>query len=132
MSRPSIQDVAKLAQVSPMMVSRVLQGKKGQVSQKNTERILDAVRELDYVPVRSARQNRHVKTHVIGLAMDDVVSFEGFVGATTSHGVGEAAFAADYDVLLMRSHHESSLEQQKMQFLDRRCDGFITISLLSK
>jgi DNA-binding LacI/PurR family transcriptional regulator len=130
MSRPSIQDVAKLAQVSPMMVSRVLQGKKGQVSQKNADRILDAVRELDYVPVRSSMQNRHVKTHVIGVAMDDALSFEGLVGATTSHGIREAAFAADYDVLLMRSHRESSLQEQKMQFLDHRCDGFIAISIL--
>ena len=128
MARASIQQVARHAGVSAMTVSRMLRGQKGLVSAKNQERILAALRDLDYVPVRTAMQNRHVKTGVIGLAFDNIFSMKTYVGAHTFEGLREAAFARNYDLLLLHSRPESSLDEQKMQFLDRRCDGFVFVS----
>jgi DNA-binding LacI/PurR family transcriptional regulator len=128
MARASIRQVAEHAGVSAMTVSRVLRGSDGVVSAKTRERILAAVRELDYVPVRSAMQNRHVRTGVIGLVFDQIFSMKSVVGANTFDGLREAAFAYDYDLLLLRSRPESSFEQQKQQFLDRRSDGFVFVT----
>lgn len=58
MARASIRQVAEVAGVSTMTVSRVLHGQGGS---QHEERVLAAVRELDYVPVRSAVQNRHMQ-----------------------------------------------------------------------
>lgn len=47
--RPTIRDVAKLAGVSHMTVSRVLQ-KSGKVKKATVQRVLQAVKQLDYRP----------------------------------------------------------------------------------
>lgn len=111
-----------------MTVSRIARGRHDAVSPQRRERVLAAMRELDYVPVRTAFQNRHSETRIIGLVVDDIYSYQGLVAPRTLDGLREAAFAADYDVLLMRSQPMSSVDEQKLQLLDRRCDGFIFVS----
>ena len=124
MARASIRQVAEAAGVSTMTVSRVLHGKGGS---QHEERVLSAVRELDYVPVRSAMQNRHVKTNIIGVLLDDEFTFETPIGQQTFDGLRRAAFAGGYDLLMLHPQHQLPLEKQKIQFLDRRCDGFIFV-----
>lgn len=60
--------------------------------------------------------------------MDVAFTYKGLVAPHTFDGIRQTAFAANYDVLMLHSSPLSSLEQQKMQFLDRRCDGFIFVS----
>lgn len=50
----TIRDVAKLAQVSPSTVSAVLNNK-GYISDDARSRVMAAIRELNYTPLRSAR-----------------------------------------------------------------------------
>lgn len=107
-----------------MTVSRVLHGQGGS---QHEERVLAAVRELDYVPVRSAVQNRHVKTNILGVLLDDEFSFESPLGQRTFDGLRRAAFEGGYDLLMLHPQHHRPLEKQKIQFLDRRCDGFIFV-----
>ena len=107
-----------------MTVSRVLRGQGGSQFE---EQVLAAVRQLDYVPVRSAVQNRHVKTNVIGALLDAEFSFESELGRQTFDGLRRAAFQAGYDVLLLRPQQHEPLEKQKIPFLDRRCDGFVFV-----
>ncbi len=87
----TIKDVAKRAGVSPATVSRCLNGKR--VRPDLQERILEAVKELNYQPNLAARSLVSEKSHLIGVvipdisnpffadvvrAIDDVASFHGY------------------------------------------------------
>lgn len=52
--RATLKDVAQRAGVSSATVSYVLNGKQS-VSEKTKQRVLEAVRQLDYVPDLNAR-----------------------------------------------------------------------------
>ena len=52
---PTISDVARLANCSPMTVSRVINGERS-VREQTRHAVLDAIRELNYQPNRAARR----------------------------------------------------------------------------
>lgn len=62
----SIYDVAKKSGLSVVTVSRVLNGAES-VRAKNRQRVLDAIKELDYHPNAAARSLARGKTGIIGL-----------------------------------------------------------------
>ena len=51
----TLKDIAERAGVSSMTVSRVMNGKRGAVSQETSERIKKIAQEMGYVPNSSAR-----------------------------------------------------------------------------
>jgi len=70
--RPSMSDVARLAGVSQTTVSFILNDTPGNtIPQETRERVLAAVRELDYRPNVSARNLRTQSTNLIGYGFDD-------------------------------------------------------------
>jgi LacI family transcriptional regulator len=127
--RSTIRQVAARAKVSPMTVSHALNGRKQSMGAETYERVLEAVRELNYVPVRTAAQNRHVETRAIG-----VVPFHANLSHTpldnfTNGGIYEGARKHGYDILVMlRDDSEWMVNRQGARFLDRRSDGFIFVS----
>ncbi|MGN7764181.1 LacI family DNA-binding transcriptional regulator [Paenibacillus sp. 22594] len=62
----SIFDVAKKSGLSVVTVSRVINGA-GSVREKNRQKVLDAIKELDYRPNAAARSLASGKTGIIGL-----------------------------------------------------------------
>ena len=64
--RQTITDVARLAGVSPMTVSRVINGEKN-VRESTRVRVADAIRQLDYAPNHAARSLASAQTMRIGL-----------------------------------------------------------------
>ncbi|WP_187329939.1 LacI family DNA-binding transcriptional regulator [Arthrobacter sp. Rue61a] len=68
--RPTIYDVAKLAGVSPSLVSLVLQNP-GKVSDKRRDAVRTAITELGYRPSRAATTLASSRTKSIGLVIDD-------------------------------------------------------------
>ncbi|UKA59663.1 LacI family DNA-binding transcriptional regulator [Arthrobacter sp. FW306-2-2C-D06B] len=68
--RPTIYDVAKLAGVSPSLVSLVLQAP-ARVSDKRREAVQAAMSELGYRPSRAATTLASNRTKSIGLVIDD-------------------------------------------------------------
>jgi len=70
--RPSMSDVARRAGVSQTTVSFILNDTPGSnIPQETRERVLAAVRELDYRPNVSARNLRTQSTNLIGYGFDD-------------------------------------------------------------
>lgn len=69
--RARIQDVAQLAGVSNMTVSRVLNND-GKVSEERTAKVMDAVRKLNYRPNVSARRLASNKSFFLGLLYFDL------------------------------------------------------------
>lgn len=112
-----------------MTVSRVLKGATQGFSEETRQRVLAAVRELEYVPVaQPVMQSRHIETRIIGLVFDGT-PFEGPFGLPTFIGLREGAKEHDFDLLtLIRDAPEWMLGKEELQFLNRRCDGIIFIS----
>jgi len=126
-----MRQIAEKANVSPMTVSRVLRGQPGQASSQTVERILNASRELSYIPVRAGLQNKHQETRIISVVFEgsspdcyfnplDITLYEGLCRAAAQHG---------FDLLnLLRADSDWVLDDEELRYLDRRSDGAIFIS----
>jgi len=68
-SRPTREDVAKLAKTSGTTVSRVLSGREFQISPEVRSRVLKAARELGYSPNAAATALRSGRSGMIGFWM---------------------------------------------------------------
>jgi LacI family transcriptional regulator len=127
--RVNVQQVAERAGVSRMTVSRVLQERRDEVAEETYERVVAALRELEYVPVRTAFQNFHTKTNVVGVVphSTDLSGYQ--LDLQTFGGISTRAAQAGYDILLaQRGESDWMGGRQELRFLDRRTDGFIFIS----
>jgi LacI family transcriptional regulator len=70
---PSIVEVARAAGVTPAVVSRLLNGDPGlRVRPETRERVLTAVRDLEYTPNYAARALRRARVGTLGLAVPGV------------------------------------------------------------
>jgi LacI family transcriptional regulator len=94
-SNVTIADVARLAHISKMSVSRVLNGQPG-VSEKTRQRILDAVEQLGYVPNPSSRAHP-AGSKLIALLIPDITTT--YMGEIL-HGISGAAEQLNYGLML--------------------------------
>lgn len=67
MARPTIKDIAQAANVSPMTVSNVLNGRRAKASDETVSRILAMVKDLGYRPNMSARSLVSSASRMIGV-----------------------------------------------------------------
>jgi DNA-binding LacI/PurR family transcriptional regulator len=101
------------------------------VAPEKRELVLQAVRELEYVPVKPVLQNRHVETHVIAVPIDDPRKLVWGINSGTFTGMCEAAMRHGYDVtMLLRPNPDWAAEGSAVQLLDRRSDGIVFASPL--
>lgn len=105
-SHVTIADVAELAQVSKMSVSRVINGQTG-VSEKTRQRILEAIDQLGYVPNLTPR-NRPGGSKLIGLLIPDIMST--YMGEVL-RGVSGAAERLNYGLVLYTQGRTSNIER---------------------
>ena len=70
----TIHDVAKRAGVSIGTVSNVI-NQKNKVAPDTTERILDAIKELNYIPNTVAKSLKTSQSRIIGILAEDVNAF---------------------------------------------------------
>jgi len=127
--RSTVRQVAARAQVSRMTVSRVLQGRRHQVSEATFERVLAVMHEMNYVPVRPVMQNRHHQTNTIGMVPYGRNPSRNLLDSLTFEGLCDCASQSGYDLFIMlRGEAEWMANREELRFLDRRSDGFIFIS----
>jgi LacI family transcriptional regulator len=122
-STPTIRDVAALAGVSHQTVSRVINNRET-VARATQERVLAAIRDLDYVPNPSARGLSSKRTHTLGMVSSDV----------SDHAFAEAVAGAEAEArrhgffLIIGSVEEESEEDERAYLrlmLERRVEGLI-------
>jgi DNA-binding LacI/PurR family transcriptional regulator len=124
--RVTIRQVAERAGVSKTTVSKILVGRHERIPVHTRERVLQVVREMGYIPVRTALQNRHVPTRVIAFPIDDLLKLRFLINAETYFGICAGAVRHGYDVLtLLRTDSNWVDERKELRFLDRRSDGAI-------
>lgn len=117
-----MQDVAKLAQVGTMTVSRVLNGNL-KVSVANRDRVLSAIRALNYVPNQVARSLRQQRASQIGIIVPNIR--DPFF-AICSDAIGIVARQHDHSVVLATSDEDAETEyKEATRLLRRSVDGLI-------
>ena len=98
---PVMADVARLAGVSHQTVSRVINGHPS-VRPDTRERVLRAMRELDYRPNAMARGLASRRSGVLGVVSFDTILFG---PASTLLGIERAARSAGYGVSVVAVEH---------------------------
>jgi len=125
---PTLKDVARLADVDPSTVSRVLSGDPRQGARSSTrDRIFSAARELNYRPNALARGLRTRRTDTIGLIIPSLDNV-GFSDVT--HGIQAAAADAGKLVVVveagaLRPSQGDRHEHYARLITDGRVDGII-------
>lgn len=123
---PTIQDVARHADVAVGTVSRVINGSPG-VKPATRQRVLDAIGELDYSPNLIARSMTSRRTGSVGVI---VQSFTRPFFTEVLRGMVAAIAQAGRDFML---YNVQSNEQGKSYFRtlpkQRKIDGLLVISL---
>lgn len=110
---PTVKDVSRLAGVSTATVSRVLAGL-DEVSEDARQRVLDAVRSLNYQPNRNARNLRKNSTSMIGVIVSDIQN--PFFGSVI-RGVEKITIQDGYTILLGNSDEDPLREQRLIAML---------------
>ena len=119
---PTIQDVARAAGVSTSTAGRALGGY-GAVSPSVRERVQAAATTLGYRRNSLARSMITGTTHTIGLVVADI---ENPFFARAARGVADVAHRAGYEVLLVNSDEDTTIERAAVRTLhEKRVDGLI-------
>jgi LacI family transcriptional regulator len=127
--RATLEDVARLAGVGPMTVSRTINGHP-YVSEATAQKVRAAIRELDYRPNHAARMLTGKHSRSIGLIVPDIVDT---FFAVISHAVQEVARENNYLVWLAVSDDDSSIEAAQAEMMTHHpVDGILLIPVNSR
>jgi LacI family transcriptional regulator len=124
--RATLRDVAALAKVDASLVSRVINGDpRAGAAPQTRQRIIDAVRQLDYRPNVVARGLRMARTWTIGVLVPSVTNP---MYADVIAGAEQRAQELGYGVVF-RTHVEGEGEEIFTRLLQQgRVDGLIVAS----
>ncbi|GAP05252.1 MAG TPA: LacI family DNA-binding transcriptional regulator [Anaerolinea thermolimosa] len=118
----TIHDVAQRAGVSPVTVSRVINGV-ANVNPETRARVERAIRELGYLPNRAARSLRVRQTHTLALLVPDITNA---FWTTVARGVEDAAQTRGYSVLLCNTDENPVKQSSYLEaVLQQRVDGVV-------
>ena len=118
----TVADVAKKAGVSVSTAARVLSGS-GYAAEGTRRQVLEAAKDLGYVPNQIARSLRTKQTRLIGLLIGDVEN--SFYSVIAKH-VEAVAKDAGYHVVLCNSDDEPAIEREYLELLEgMRVDALI-------
>lgn len=122
--KPTIKDVALLAGVGPMTVSRLLNSS-AHVAPETAARVYSAVEKLGYRPNEVARALRGQKSRTLGIIVPYL--YDPFF-AMCAHAINTVARENGYSVILTTSNEDADTEYAEAQLmLLRHVDGLIVI-----
>jgi LacI family gluconate utilization system Gnt-I transcriptional repressor len=118
--RIGVREVARLAEVAPITVSRALSFPDA-VAPATRQRILDAVSSLGYIPNRVAGSLSSNQTRLIGAI---IPTFQSSVATEFTGGMARVLRSRGYQLLLGGSNFSVDEEESLiLEFLSRRADG---------
>jgi LacI family transcriptional regulator len=120
----TLKDVARLAGVHPGTASKALNPRtRKDVSARTVEAVLDAARELGYLPDPIARSLRTKRSNVIGVILPDITNP---VFPPAVRGIEDALREAGYTALVGNTDNDLGREEELFRAMQgRRVDGFI-------
>ncbi|WP_339263405.1 LacI family DNA-binding transcriptional regulator [Solibacillus sp. FSL W7-1472] len=114
----NIKDVAKAANLSVATVSRYL-NQNGYVSKNSSERIEQAIRELDYKPSSVARSLSKKQSNIIGLIVPDI---KNPYFPELARAVEDMAWSYGYTVVLCNSDDQM---EKELLYLERLSQTYV-------
>ncbi|MEG0692361.1 MAG: LacI family DNA-binding transcriptional regulator [Oscillospiraceae bacterium] len=122
----TIKDVAKMAGVSVATVSRVI-NKENNVQGETKNRVLQAVKNLNYSPNMLGRNLRRLETRKI-LVLLNTISNQFY--SRVVKGIEERAIKEGYTVMVCMTHGDVSIETQYLQLLKTKLvDGAVFLTV---
>ncbi|HSD82373.1 MAG TPA: LacI family DNA-binding transcriptional regulator, partial [Anaerolineae bacterium] len=125
--RSTAKDVADLAKVSRTTVSFVLNNVPGmRISDETRQRVIEAVRQLDYHPDATARRMVKGRTNIIGFVLrqtPDQVFSDRFLPEVL-HGLSKAASAQGYHILIEPAPPDDPSSYMRL-IRERHVDGVV-------
>lgn len=122
--KPTMNDVARLAGVGTMTVSRVLNGT-ARVSEEAARRVQTAIQQLNYQPNEMARALRGQRSRTIGLILPYL--YDPFF-AMCAHAVTSVARQHGYSVITTTTNEDPETEfAEASQMLQRHVEGLVVI-----
>lgn len=120
----TIKDVAKLAGVSVSTVSRVL-NTSGYVEKNTEEKVIEAIKQLNYKPSQIARGLVSKKTKTFGLVLPDITNP---FFPELARGAEDEAGKQGYNIMLCNSDWDVGKERMYLNLLsEKRVDGIILV-----
>ena len=121
---PNIHDVAKLAGVAPITVSRVINNN-GYVSEKTRQRVETAIDELAYVPNALGPSLRSKRTMTLALVLSDITNP---FWTTVARGVEDTANENGYHIIMGNTDESPEKQSEYLTFmLQKQVDGFLLV-----
>lgn len=121
--RPTLQDVARIANVSRATAARVVNGDTGIVRPQTRDRVLAAVRQIGYERHAIAGSLRSERTNMIALSIPDITNP---FWPAVARGVQDTVGSAGYTVVLMNNDWNAALEQEQLRRMrQKQFDGLI-------
>lgn len=119
----TIKDIAKYAGVSTATVSKVLNGKDHNITKETREKVLNVVKEHNYVPNTIARSMVTKKTKTIGLIIPDIVNP---FFPELARGAEDMANEMGYNLMLCNTDNDKQKELRYIDMLEEKMvDGII-------
>lgn len=119
----TLKDVAEMAGVNPSTVSRVINNSGVAVKEETRQRILDAVKKLNYKPNAVARSLRTRSTQLLGMIIPDITNP---FFPICYKGAETAASEKGFSIILCNTDDQQEKEEMYIQSLrDRQVDGLI-------
>ncbi|MEM9211077.1 MAG: LacI family DNA-binding transcriptional regulator, partial [Pseudomonadota bacterium] len=120
--QPTLKDVAQIANVSEMTVSRVLRGK-GDTTETTRARVLKAAKQIGYVPNRIAGSLSSQRVDLVGLI---VPSLSNMVFSEVVMGVSKGLEGSVLQPVFGLSHYDLETEEKViLEMLSWRPSGLI-------
>lgn len=125
---PTLADVARIAEVSTMTVSRVINGHE-KVAEATRQRVREAMESLDYRPNMLARGLASGRSRSIGVLTVDTTLYG---PRAALRGIEKAASARDYTVTIthLTDPDRTAIEQGVSLLRSRSTDGVILLQPL--
>ena len=122
----TIKTIAKLAGVSIATVSKVVNGKDQNITEGTRNRVLEVIRENNYVPNRIASSMVTKKTKTLGLVIPDIANP---FFPEIARGVEDKAKEKGYNVILCNTDNDIEKEEGYIEMLqEKMVDGIIFTS----
>jgi len=126
---PTMRDVARMAGVSVQTVSAVINDKPG-ITLPTRERVLAAIKKLEYRPYSVARSLRTGQTHTLALIVSDIAnpSFAAMASAAE-----DFAHSRGYSLIVYNTHDDVTREARCIETVTQRwIDGVLFVSAEDK
>lgn len=125
----TIKDVAKMANVAPSTVSRVI-ADNPRISEKTKKRVREVMKELGYHPNMIARSLVNQTTNVVGLVMPGStdIFFQNPFFSNVLRGLSEGAHQKKYSIQMTTGQKDEEILDDVIQMVHgRRVDGLIIL-----